>query len=127
LLERLIHLNKEGRPDVTPSIITIACVLEALAKSGAVSRAEELLNRVENNQLDTTLNHLCLDTISYNVVIDGYAMSREKGAAQRAEEIFKRMEAAYKNGNDRAKPNTFSFIAGKVVEARCPHILSRSL
>ena len=112
LLEDMISLYKEGRASICPNTVTINCVLDALAKSGAASRAEKLLDRIESGEeLPIQLN-----TISYTSVIDAYAKS---GAAQRAEKVFQRMEAAYKNGNPAAKPQERSFNAGKTV--LCPH------
>jgi len=110
----MISQSNEGRLGVRPNTVTINCVLDALVKNGAASRAEDLLNRMEQ-QSDFALEHVSLNTISYTTVIDGYANSGEKGAAHRAEEIFKRMEAAYRNGNDQAKPNVRSFNSGTLV------------
>lgn len=46
------------------------------------------------------------NTVTINLVISAYANSKEKGAAERAEQILMRMEDLYKKGDDRLKPNT---------------------
>ena len=47
------------------------------------------------------------------IVIDAYAKSGEKDAAQHAEAVFQRMLDAYKQGNHVARPNDRSFNAGE--------------
>lgn len=49
---------------VRPNTITINCVLDALAKSGAASRAEKLLTRMEQHS-ESYLEQVRLNTISY--------------------------------------------------------------
>lgn len=60
----MIHQSKEGRTGVRPNTITINCVLDALAKSGAASRAEKLLTRMEQCS-ESYLEQIRLNTISY--------------------------------------------------------------
>ena len=49
------------------------------------------------------------NTISFNSVISAWAKSGERGAAQRAESILKRMQELHEAGNPDVKPNTISF------------------
>lgn len=108
-----MELTRQGRTNARPNIITINCVLDALAKSGQASRAEQLLTRIEQDESnDAVLDGIRLNAISYTCVIDAYAKSPEKGAAQRAEAVFKRMDQAYRGGNEDAKPTSQSFNAG---------------
>lgn len=119
----MMDLTKRGRTNVKPNTITVNVVLDALAKSDMASRAESLLNRMEQEQFtDDTLDDVRLNTISYTTVIDGFARSGEEGAAQRAESIFQRMEEACKNGNDDAKPNiqTLNAIMNAWAQSRGP-------
>jgi hypothetical protein len=70
LLEQMIYLNREGRPEVRPNTVIINCVLDALAKDNAASRAEALLTRMEKQQYsDSCLDRVCLNAISYTSVI----------------------------------------------------------
>lgn len=60
----MIGQSEEGRTSVRPNTITINCVLDALAKTGAASRAEKLLSRMERGS-ESHLDRVNLNTISY--------------------------------------------------------------
>ena len=114
----MIYLSREGRPEVRPTTVTVNCVLDVLAKNGDASRAEALLDRMEEQQYsDSSLDRVRLNVISYTSVLDAYAKSGTKGSAHKAEEIFHRMEQAYANGNKEAKPNAHSFNSGTSSDA----------
>jgi ATP-dependent protease HslVU (ClpYQ) peptidase subunit len=59
--------------------------------------------------LESCLDKVNLNTVSFTSVIDAYAKSGATDAAQKAEEVFEAMEAEYTSGNKEAKPNTRSF------------------
>jgi pentatricopeptide repeat protein len=60
----MISQSEEGRTSIRPNTITINCVLDALAKAGAASRAEKLLSRMERHS-ENHLDRVSLNTISY--------------------------------------------------------------
>ena len=75
---------------------------------------ERLLRRVVEEKLVGNPNATSLDmmmTPMYNTVIQSWSKSGEKGAAQRAEEIFDNMQFAYEEGDLSLKPDINSFNA----------------
>eukprot|EP00592_Proboscia_alata_P006901 CAMPEP_0194359606 /NCGR_PEP_ID=MMETSP0174-20130528/6873_1 /TAXON_ID=216777 /ORGANISM="Proboscia alata, Strain PI-D3" /LENGTH=1110 /DNA_ID=CAMNT_0039130599 /DNA_START=209 /DNA_END=3538 /DNA_ORIENTATION=+ len=120
--------TKPGSLFAGPNIVTYNLVIDAWCKSGdemASYKAEEMLERIErmyekNNENDVSSSSSFLlasyspstiipETWTYNTVINTVATDGNMDSAERAENIFLRMAAAYRNGNSRAAPDTITF------------------
>lgn len=53
------------------------------------------------------------DTITFNAVLDAWARSGDRMAAQRAEQILDHMDDLYRAGNQKVKPDVYTFNTGK--------------
>lgn len=78
-------------------------VILAWARSGNAERAEQVLNRMEGENVEPNV-------VSYSTVMDGWAKSRDRDAAAKVEAIFQRMQKMYEKGNSMAKPNLVSYV-----------------
>lgn len=82
--------NKKNR-FVRPTIVTWNTVMRSLAKHGYGTKAEELLNHVEElyqNQTGYNCDAVSPNTITYNSCIDAYAKAKQP---QNAERILRQM------------------------------------
>lgn len=52
------------------------------------------------------------DTITFNAVLDAWARSGDRMAAQRAEQILDHMDDLYRAGNRKVKPDVYTFNTG---------------
>lgn len=116
LFDRLEGLYMSGLPEAKPNSFNYNSLITAWAncpdqedENGVCSarRAQEILERME--QCYAAGDESCKPTtVSYNAVIDAYAKSKQEEAAERAEQVLRRMGVLYKEGAD-IKPNTRSF------------------
>jgi len=116
LFERLDGLYMSGLEEAKPNSFNYNSLITAWAncpdqedENGVCSarKAQEILERME--QCYASGDESCKPTtISYNAVIDAYAKSKQEEAAERAEQVLRRMGVLYKEGAD-IKPNTRSF------------------
>uniref|UniRef100_A0A7R9ZTR2 Pentacotripeptide-repeat region of PRORP domain-containing protein n=1 Tax=Pseudo-nitzschia arenysensis TaxID=697910 RepID=A0A7R9ZTR2_9STRA len=116
LFDRLDGLYMSGLEEAKPNSFNYNSLINAWAncpdqedENGVCSarRAQEILERME--QCYAAGDESCKPTtVSYNAVIDAYAKSRQEEAAERAEQVLRRMGVLYKEGAD-IKPNTRSF------------------
>jgi len=116
LFDRLDGLYMSGLEEAKPNSFNYNSLINAWAncpdqedENGVCSarKAQEILERME--QCYAAGDEFCKPTtVSYNAVIDAYAKSKQEEAAERAEQVLRRMGALYKEGAD-IKPNTRSF------------------
>ena len=116
LFDRLDGIYMSGLEEAKPNSFNYNSLITAWAncpdqedENGVCSarRAQEILERME--QCYAAGDELCKPTtVSYNAVIDAYAKSRQEEAAERAEQVLRRMGVLYKEGAD-IQPNTRSF------------------
>ena len=116
LFDRLDGIYMSGLEEAKPNSWNYNSLITAWAncpdqedENGVCSarRAQEILERME--QCYAAGDESCKPTtVSYNAVIDAYAKSRQEEAAERAEQVLRRMGVLYKEGAD-IKPNTRSF------------------
>lgn len=102
LLDGMIEIaRREGRQEMAPDTSSFNIVLNALAQGkekNAEMRAEALLERMEalassSSSSDDGVAFDCQpDEISYNTVLNCWAMSRQNGAADRATAILGHMK-----------------------------------
>lgn len=91
LLQRMHQQAVEDQdPSLKPGLPAFNGYLEALAKSGRVEEAEDLLRQMEDLYDSGELEE-APSVISYTTVIDGFARSRREGASARAESFLRRM------------------------------------
>jgi pentatricopeptide repeat protein len=101
----------EHDPDVVPTARSFNAAINAYAKIGDAQRADDVFRRMEGVYLTTGLEQVKPNAYNYNSLISAWANCGEEGAAQRAEEVLERMEAAYKAGDEEMKPTTVSYNA----------------
>jgi len=116
LFDRLEGLYMSGLDKAKPNSFNYNSLITAWAncpdqedENGVCSarKAQGILERME--QCYAAGDEFCKPTtVSYNAVIDAYAKSKQEEAAERAEQVLRRMGALYKEGAD-IKPNTRSF------------------
>lgn len=116
LFDRLEGLYMSGLEEAKPNSFNYNSLITAWAncpdqedENGVCSarKAQEILERME--QCYAAGDESCKpDTVSYNAVIDAYAKSKQEEAAERAEQVLRRMGALYKEGAA-IQPNTRSF------------------
>jgi len=116
LFDRLDGLYMSGLEEAKPNSFNYNSLITAWAncpdqedENGVCSarRAQEILERME--QCYAAGDESCKPTtVSYNAVIDAYAKSKQEEAAERAEQVLRRMGVLYKEGAD-IRPNTRSF------------------
>ena len=116
LMDRLDGLYMSGLEEAKPNSFNYNSLITAWAncpdqedEDGVCSarKAQEILERME--QCYTAGDESCKPTtVSYNAVIDAYAKSKQEEAAERAEQVLRRMGALDKEGAD-IKPNTRTF------------------
>jgi polyhydroxyalkanoate synthesis regulator phasin len=110
-LNRMDGLYMAGLADAKPNSFNYNSLITAWANcpddEGSAQKAAEVLERME--QCYAFGDPACRPTtVSFNAVIDAYAKSRLDDAAERAEQVLRRMEDLYEAGED-VKPNTRSF------------------
>ena len=116
LFDRLDGLYMSGLEEAKPNRYNYNSLITAWAncpdqedENGVCSarKAQDILERME--QCYASGDEFCKpSTVSYNAVIDAYAKSKLDEAAERAEQVLRRMGVLYKEGAD-IKPNTRSF------------------
>ena len=116
LFDRLDGIYMSGLEEAKPNSFNYNSLITAWAncpdqedENGVCSarRAQDILERME--QCYAAGDEDCKPTtVSYNAVIDAYAKSRQEEAAERAEQVLRRMGVLYKEGAD-IQPNTRSF------------------
>ena len=104
------------KPHVIPNTVCFNAVLDAWAKSsvrGAAQRAEQILTRMRdlyNEQRQSAKEGRELfvqpDIFSYSIVLNAWANSKERGAAKRAEDILRHMQALQ---DDLIKPKLIAY------------------
>ena len=84
------HAARADDPALKPGLPAFNGYLVALAKSGRVEEAEDLLSQMEDLYDSGELEDPP-SVISYTTVIDGFARSKAEGASMRAESFLRRM------------------------------------
>lgn len=110
-LNRMDSLYMSGLQDAKPNSFNYNSLITAWANcqddDSSAQKAAEVLERME--QCYACGDSACKPTtVSFNAVIDAYAKCRLEDAAERAEQVLRRMEDLYEAGED-VKPNTRSF------------------
>ena len=98
----------EQDPALSPDIKSYNMVVDAYAKIGDPEGAEAVLRRLEK-LWEAGNAKVKPNTILYNAVIDAWAKSREKGAAQRAEAILNHMKQLHQQGHEDIYPDTIIY------------------
>ncbi|CAB9519362.1 Pentatricopeptide repeat-containing protein [Seminavis robusta] len=101
ICERMVELYLlDDDQDVRPTSRAFNAVINAYAKRGDAERADDVFRRMESVYLTTGLEQVKPNAYNYNSLISAWANCGQEGAAQRAEQVLERMEAAYKGGDD---------------------------
>jgi PPR repeat family len=98
----------ENSTSVKPDSVSFNSTLQALSKeSFGALEAQQLLDRMIAD------GHVEPDRISYTCVMNAWGNSRlrKENGAERAAKLFDRMLQAYKQGNERLKPDTIACTA----------------
>ena len=104
----------ERDPALSPDIKSYSIVLDAYAKIGDPEGAEAVSRRLEK-LWEAGNAKVKPNTILYNTVINAWAKSQGKGAAQRAEAILEHMEQLHQQGHEDVRPDVISY--GAVINA----------
>jgi hypothetical protein len=84
--------------------------MNAWVKCGNVSRAEQILLRMEQSSKQGGADKVIApNVVSYSTVMNGWAKSGDKDAVVKATQLFDRMTTMYNSGNPDARPNLFSY------------------
>ena len=119
LVKRLEDLHDEGWPNLQPNVVAYNILLKAMARSGQVDRATEILHYMiesDSNQ------HLYPDQTSFATLLSAYVKSNDKDIMVKAEMLLDVMETLHESNvpssaerNDtlstigNVKPNTFVY------------------
>ena len=95
-------------PALSTDTKSYAMVVDAYAKIGDPEHAEAVLMRLEKLWKSGN-KEVKPNTIVYGAVLDAWAKSREKGAAQRAAAILDHMLKLHEAGQEDCRPNTICF------------------
>jgi hypothetical protein len=104
---------RSGEQSLKPNAVFYSAILQAYAKTGAISgaeKAEELLRR-NIAMYDEGKDYAKPHTIVFNAVMDGFARSGIENAGKRAEELLNEMESLYQAGDEDMRPSRRSFNA----------------
>jgi pentatricopeptide repeat protein len=103
-LETMEKMFQDGNRDAKPDRVTMNSAMTALCRSGELDRAVQLQNRMEE------VYRIVPDTVSNNILIDGWSKSERSEAPERALDILMRMEESFqKGGNGHVKPDNYSY------------------
>lgn len=93
LFNKMRTMYRKGRnPNVKPVASTYGTAISALAKKGRAREAEALLEELIDEHTNRRNDpDLVPDRKHFNALIDAWAKSGEKGAAEQAEQILERM------------------------------------
>jgi len=119
ILKRMQELSECGIVAVAPDQVVYAVVLSCWAKVAGISkkqdtkescihRAKELFEEMES------LGYV--NTMAYNVMMDLYAKTQDPLAA---EELLKRMQKEYAEGNENVRPTSYTYNTLLVAWTRC--------
>lgn len=103
LMDRMDAIaDKEGREEVRPNLYSYNACLNAYARRGMVSEAEELFEEIQ------ALPRLEADTWTYNSLINAHASSRrnKKGGAEKAAALLEQMKDG---ASDSVKPDSVTY------------------
>jgi hypothetical protein len=115
--------NGEGQ-DMAPDTKSFNIVLNALAQGkhkNSEVRAEALLERMESfvsssSESGSSIAWNCPpDEISFNTVLNCWAVSRQKGAAERATTILDHMKKRHEAGVTKVSPDWSTYTTGKIL------------
>jgi len=131
--------NGERRPDMVPDTNSFNIVLNALAQGkerNSEIRAESLFERMESlsssggsgSDEDGLAFDCQPDELSFNTVLNGWAMSRQKGAADRATAILDHMKKRYEAGLTEVRPDwsTYTTVLKAWARSRDPDATHRA-
>eukprot|EP00566_Odontella_aurita_P004775 CAMPEP_0113536096 /NCGR_PEP_ID=MMETSP0015_2-20120614/6066_1 /TAXON_ID=2838 /ORGANISM="Odontella" /LENGTH=762 /DNA_ID=CAMNT_0000435413 /DNA_START=463 /DNA_END=2752 /DNA_ORIENTATION=+ /assembly_acc=CAM_ASM_000160 len=99
LLEQIVGLHKAGKLKNGPNEFTYRCVIDALAKSAAPERAEEILYRMRERGIEPNRFHYCS-------VLSAYARN---GKARQCERLIQRMYESREAGILPDAPDVVAF------------------
>lgn len=125
LLERMMLLDESSSSGIKPNTRSFNSVINAWAKASgragdeggaAATRAQDLLDRMENLYEQTGNDQVQPDAHSFCTVINALARSQRSGKAERAHNLFREMKTLYQAGNSRLKPNV---VAANAVMNAC--------
>jgi len=130
--------NGERRPDMVPDTNSFNIVLNALAQGkerNSEIRAETLFERMESlsssgsgSDEDGLAFDCQPDEISFNTVLNGWAMSWQKGAANRATTILDHMKKRHEAGLTEVQPDwsTYTTVLKAWARSRDPDAIHRA-
>ena len=102
LIKMELDYEKTMDPDERPNTITYTCAIEAfcrLDEANAAERSQTMIGRMLRLYAKG-LGHVRPSRIVFNSLINAWSRSPSKGAAKKAEEVFKWMEQQYRELND---------------------------
>lgn len=102
-LETMETMFHQGNIEAKPDEITVNSVLTALARRGELEQVVQLQNRMEE------VYGIHPDTVSNNILIDGWSKSKRQEAPERALDILIHMEEQFKKGNRHVRPDNYSY------------------
>lgn len=115
ILEKMMHLYQSGiNPAAKPNTYTYTAVVEAHANSGVSGSAQSaeaicdyMCQQYMHNEQDPDVAPTAR---IFNAAINAYAKSDDADAAQRADDLFRRMEGIYwTTGLAEIKPNAYNY------------------
>jgi tetratricopeptide (TPR) repeat protein len=105
ILVQMERMHDQGKGDVEPDQASYNAVIKAYVKAGskllAAPKAEAIIERMERKVSPTRR--------SYNLLLYAWANASIEDAAARAQQVLRRMQEQYKEGNVLAKPDTNSY------------------
>lgn len=119
--------NSEAKPDCV-TINTVIATLTRNPKEGSLERATELQKEMEQKY------QIKLDTISNNILMDGWSKSGRPDATDVVNGMLTRMEVQFREGTKNLKPDRYSytsamdaFVRSKRTDAgeQCSEIMRR--
>ena len=102
----------EDHRDLSPSVASYSAVISAWAKSGDEDcgrKAEKILKLAERHSKTHSDESVTPDTIMYNLVIDAHAKTSSSRAHLRSRRVLDRQISLYKKGNQKCKPDVYTF------------------
>eukprot|EP00934_Nitzschia_sp_Nitz4_P001695 Nitzschia sp. Nitz4//scaffold14_size191712//95806//98199//NITZ4_001724-RA/size191712-processed-gene-0.275-mRNA-1//1//CDS//3329536930//1695//frame0 len=98
----LDHMKTDG---ISPDIITLNSILNALANRSDPVTAEEYLGRFYQQYLEDPLHNPQLDVVSFGTVIKAWAKSKDPNASQRAEALLLKLRKLHESGWEGCQPD----------------------
>jgi pentatricopeptide repeat protein len=129
--DRVTHIleQMEKSPTLQPNTNDYNVLLSCFAKLGKAREAEEVLKRmVDRCKLKGDRCECAPDLYSYNILLDGWAKSNERGRGKRAEAILKAVIKQSESGDLKFQPDarTYSAAICAIVRSNEKDAIARS-